>query len=152
MFIVYGKRLFGVVDQVDKAFTIQTLFGHVWYLPLIPMESWLVLAGSTDKQWRGVKLGSLSWRSVLFAWARLGLLALSVAAVIAGLGSASDSRGMVAPAAIAVSSIAALIWSYRASRASYERAIALVREHGLGQQFEAVVETSFGRSATPATF
>jgi hypothetical protein len=152
MFIIYGKRLYGAVDQVAGAFSIQTLFGHIYYLPLIPIESWLVFAGSTDKQWRGIKLESFAWRSILFAWGRLGLLLLAIFAGIGALGAVQETRQLVAALGIAALCIGALIWSYRASRASYERALALVREHGLGPQFEATIEASFGRAVSPATF
>jgi len=147
--LVYGKRLYGVVDKVPGGFSVQTLFGHLWFLPLVPIESWLVFE-KTREGWRGIKLESISWRSVLFCWGRA---ALAIAGAMCALGMLEgfgiDSSRPVSWG-IALACFGALAWSYRASRATYERAIAVVREHRLGPQFEATVEASFGRAVSPA--
>jgi hypothetical protein len=39
MIIVWGSRLYGKVDAVPGLFHVATRFGHIWYLPLIPMGS-----------------------------------------------------------------------------------------------------------------
>jgi len=80
--LVYGKRLYGVVDKVPGGFSVQTLFGHLWFLPLVPIESWLVFE-KTREGWRGIKLESISWRSVLFCWGRA---ALAIAGAMCALG------------------------------------------------------------------
>jgi hypothetical protein len=152
--IIWGKSLYGSVDKVQGAFTVRTLFGHIYYIPLIPIESWLVFEGSTSKQWRGIKLPGLHWRSVGFAWARGGLVALGASAAVYALTSMGNGNqgSVVLGAAVSAASFAALWWTYRACQASYERALELVREHKLGDHFETVIEAAYGRAVTPATF
>src|SRR5437762_2645960 len=43
MLLVWGSKLYGRVDDVPGMFYVATRFGHLWYLPLIPMGSFVVL-------------------------------------------------------------------------------------------------------------
>ena len=147
---VFGSRLSGSVDQVPGAFSVQTRFAHVGRIPILPTESWLVLDSGDGKAWRGVKLDRLSWRSISFAWARLGFVALGVASLVAAFSASggSDDRGLLAAATLAAASAVTFLCSYRFSRCSYEEALDLVRELRLGRQYELLVGESFQR-ATP---
>jgi len=71
MLVIYGSRLYGRVDDVPGLFYVATRFGHVFWVPLIPLGSHVVLQELEDG-WRGVPIG-LSGRSVLAGYLR-GLL------------------------------------------------------------------------------
>lgn len=70
--IVYGTRHYGKVDRLGLDAKggpyVATRFAHVYFLPLIPLGSTLVLAESGNGV-EGLKL-SLSGKSVLFAYLR----------------------------------------------------------------------------------
>ena len=59
---------------------------------------------------------------------------------------------MVLSAGLPVVAIAAWIGSYRLSRASYERAMEIVRQHRMPPELETAVEASCGRAVSPASF
>jgi len=151
MLIIWGKQLYGAVDQVPGAFGIRTKFAHVYYLPLVPLESWVVLHGGTSKEWRGYALPGIHWRSVLMTWARLGLGVFAFFSAMEFL-TGSGTTSPVLSAAFPVAAIVAWIASYRLSRASYERAIEIVRQHRMPPDLQAAVEASFGRAISPAGF
>src|SRR5262245_34049471 len=72
MILIYGSKLYGRVDEVPGMFYVATRFGHIWYLPLIPMGSVMVLEAS------GKPMGMISvgfnFKSFALAWLRAGLL------------------------------------------------------------------------------
>jgi hypothetical protein len=85
MIFVYGKRLFGRVDQVQGVFEIGTQFFHIWFVPLIPMASYIVLAGSEGGQgFRGAKT-TLSGKSVLVAYFRAFCVITGIVQLIRGI-------------------------------------------------------------------
>ena len=49
MVIVWGTLEAGKVDEVPKLFHVETRFGHVYYLPLIPLGSVAVFE-KTDRK------------------------------------------------------------------------------------------------------
>ena len=65
MIIIWGSKLFGKTDEVPELFHVATKFGHLWYIPLIPLGSHLVLEES-DEGWRGLEL-PMSGKSVRLA-------------------------------------------------------------------------------------
>jgi hypothetical protein len=69
MIVVWGQRLFGRVDRFAGSH-VATRFFHVYYLPLIPLSSWLVLEEKADGEFLGLQV-PLQLRSVLSAWLRL---------------------------------------------------------------------------------
>src|SRR5262245_39781827 len=81
MVIIWGSRLYGRVDDVKGLFYVATKCGHLRYIPLLPMESYLVLETSLTG-WRGVPI-PMSGKSVLMAWARAGAF---IGAVVTGIG------------------------------------------------------------------
>lgn len=142
---IFGSRLSGSVDQVPGAFSVQTKFAHLGRVPIVPTESWLVLDDGDGRAWRGVKLDRLSWRSISFAWARLGLAAIAAASLLAAF--AADDARLIGTLFVAASSAVAFLCSYRFSRCSYEDALELVRDLRLGRQYERMVGESFQRAA-----
>ena len=45
--IVWGARLLGKVDCVPGMFHVATMFAHLYYIPLIPMQSYVVFSEPT---------------------------------------------------------------------------------------------------------
>jgi hypothetical protein len=91
MIIVYGHRMYGRIDQCGTSF-VGTQFVHIWYLPLIPTGSSLVLASNPDGSYRGIPVG-ISGRSVLAGYSRVwGPIALiaAIVSLVANLGDAAD--------------------------------------------------------------
>src|SRR5438874_13693924 len=101
MYIVWGSKLMGKVDVVPGLFHVATKFGHIYYIPLIPTASFVVL--SQDGQgFRGVPIG-LSIKSILLAWLRVALLIAAVIASCTVLMLATDKHppSLVGPIAVA---------------------------------------------------
>ena len=77
MIIVWGSRLYGKVDEVPGMFYVATKFAHLWYIPLIPLGTHLILGEDDDGGWEGVKI-PFSIKSLFVAWARTGLVIFSL--------------------------------------------------------------------------
>ncbi|MCC5850604.1 MAG: hypothetical protein JJU29_21160 [Verrucomicrobia bacterium] len=68
MFIVFGNRVYGKVDQTSSGCHLATSFFHICFLPVIPLGSFII----TQKhggQWSGIPV-KLSSKSVLTAYLR----------------------------------------------------------------------------------
>jgi hypothetical protein len=116
--IVFGVRLFGKAEIVPGVFFIATRFFHICFIPLIPMQSFVI---GEDPDGGGAALPGLHWGSISMAWLRgllfAGALALSIMAwnkVEAGA-PASASRPMLL---MALGCVAAFAGSYRLARAT----------------------------------
>jgi hypothetical protein len=68
MIIIGGSSLYGRVDKVPGLFHVATQFAHIFWLPVIPLGSIIILEENAHG-YRGVKYG-LSGRSVLAAYLR----------------------------------------------------------------------------------
>jgi hypothetical protein len=68
MIFIWGFRLFGRVDEVPGIFHVATKFFHIWYIPLIPTGSRLVL-GKTPAGTLGLPV-PFRVKSMLLAWLR----------------------------------------------------------------------------------
>jgi len=79
MFIYFGERMCGKVDRVPGVCHVATRFIHIYFLPVAPVRSYLVIEGSEQKDGRfnGLKL-PYRWKSVLVGYARawVGMLVL----------------------------------------------------------------------------
>jgi hypothetical protein len=72
--MIGGRKLFGRVDQVAGLFHVATKFGHIFFVPLIPMTSYIVLDGTEDlTNFRGLEI-NMSLKSVLAAYLRTFLI------------------------------------------------------------------------------
>jgi hypothetical protein len=89
---VVGVRPYGKVHRVPGLFYVATNFFHIWFIPLFPTGSWLIL---DDGSQRSASIG-LSARSILFAYLRPILFVPSAGSfliVLAGVMSACFDQG-----------------------------------------------------------
>ena len=78
LLVIFGKRFYGPVDEVPELFYVATSFWHLWFIPLVPHESWLLFHESTGGGGlQGVPI-AFSWRSAFFAWFRAICVVLGV--------------------------------------------------------------------------
>src|SRR5262245_51790070 len=141
--IIFGTRMFGKCDQVGNLFYIRTRFFHVWFIPLIPVQSYIVLAGSEDfSGFKGIPT-SMSLKSVLFGWLRGGLTIAAIAgiflATLAGFAYAENHDAdhlidLVFFAVVAAGSIFLYWLSVRFAKASYQRALELADQLGVSHE------------------
>jgi len=127
--IVFGVRLFGKTEIVPGVFFIATRFFHICFIPLIPMQSFVILADG-----EGAALASLHWGSISMAWLR-GLLLLG--AVVLGFMAwdkleAQASIAQVRPMLLlALGCVAGFFGSYRLARATAQSLEALRHVDGI---------------------
>jgi len=85
MIIIYGQRNYGKVDKVPNLFYVVTQFLHLYWIPLIPIRSYLVLAGTEDSEgFKGVQT-SMSFKSILVGWLRAQLVLAAIGSLITGI-------------------------------------------------------------------
>lgn len=142
MFIHIGVSLYGKVDQVPGLLHVATQFIHLSFIPVVPKQSYVVLAG-TEKgdKFEGCPIG-FSGKSILFAWLRCFLLIGGiVAGVIAFITSQRGPR-LAADAwhpfpvllALSAAAFILLVVSYRITRARPLRALELARLAGISPE------------------
>ena len=115
MIYVYGSRLFGKVDVVPGLFHVQTKFGHFNYIPLIPMQSYVVLS-HTGKTFRGVRVPLCPNRcSVLGKADHRGAAVIGGVITLVTINNTSPSFDWRLPAAIAIigATLAGLLFFYK---------------------------------------
>ncbi|RKH57102.1 hypothetical protein [Corallococcus aberystwythensis] len=134
--VIFGSRLYGKVDAVPGLGYVATKFGHLNFVPLIPLEGWLVVA-EEGNGWRGQAIG-MSGKSVLVAWARFLFIVGGIISLIVGLASWSrHSDEVIVPGVLALACIGGLIASYTwkwVTHASPERALEIAREAGVSEE------------------
>src|SRR5688572_6535514 len=127
--IVFGARMYGRVDEVPGLFYVATQFFHIYYLPLVPMGSRLVLA--SDSKNPLVMPIAFSFKSLAIAWLRAFMaflvLLFGCLALVIALESHPVRRAGWWPFALAAAAVA-LVWAYTYfgkpfRRASYKRAL-----------------------------
>ncbi len=131
MVIVWGQRMYGRVDRFAGSH-IATRFFHLYYLPLIPLSSWLVLEEQGDGKFVGLQL-PLQARSVLFAWMRLASIGACIGAIAAvanamnpgARGGIGDSIGAVIYAAAAIA-LTVFVWGKLGKLSAQEKATRVV--------------------------
>lgn len=134
MLFIWGKRNYGAIERVGNI-SVQTRFGHLWFLPLFPTASYYV----DTKAKAAWQLKRINWRSVAFGYARVWLPVVAVLALLIARAEDSSS-GALAAAIIGVLAIAAVIATYW-----YER-----RPLPLGTaQPRAMMERHFGAAVDP---
>jgi hypothetical protein len=149
MIIIWGARLYGKVDEVPGMFHVATKFGHVWYIPLIPMGSHIVLE-RTGQGWRGLPV-PLSGKSILAAWLRgLGIAGMIFSA-IGMMVTATDPKGygpLMTAATVFAVALGVTIFAFCSKslrHASYERAVQLGEKLGLSDEGRILLELRFNR-------
>ena len=88
MVIVYGTRFYGKVRACGRSF-LGTQFLHIYYVPLIPIGTHLILEEHGDGSYKGIK-SAFSFKSMMAAYLRVwGPLAV-IAAVCIGIAAIDD--------------------------------------------------------------
>ncbi|AKU21922.1 hypothetical protein [Massilia sp. NR 4-1] len=103
MLLIWGKRNYGAVEKVGKM-AVKTRFGHFWYLPLFPTQSFYINSENDS----GYDLRKIHWRSVLCAYLRVWMPLLFIMGVFAAL----DGIGVIS-AAVLLLSAAGFIASFK---------------------------------------
>ena len=133
--IIFGKRKFGSTDRVTlgrerkPAFHVATIFFHIQFIPIVPLETYLFLDFLDGNQAMSIPT---SYKSIGIAWIRcitwwsflillLGLQSLILAAIALGL------------------AIFVTFHDYF-NDASYERAMELLEHANLGTREKALVK------------
>jgi hypothetical protein len=150
MVIIYGTRLMGKVDRVEALGHVATQFFHLYYVPLIPTGSYLVLSEQGD-DFRGVSV-PLSFKSIVTAWLRagtfLGFVVLTILTIIA-VGDQKNGLGpAILNACLAALCLGTFVATYYISwftKASYERAMQIASLVGLSDEARLMLEVSYGR-------
>ena len=143
--IVFGTRLFGEVDQVPGLFSVRTRFFHINFLPLVPTASFLMFGPD-----RGVELTTVQLRSVLVCWARAALLLGGGLTLLFGgitMGDPADRQRAIALLVVGALLVIGLVASFRLSRATKDRALALCDLAGLPEEMKNRVERHFRQAA-----
>ena len=150
MYIVWGSKLMGKCDVVPGLFHVATKFGHVYYIPLIPTGSFVVIE-ETGKTFRGVPIG-LSAKSILLAWARGGTFVVGLIGAIGALVAAGDKKPsnewMIWAGFGAAMWISCIVLCYAGifTKASFERACALAKELKLTERGFEVISQVYGQA------
>ena len=153
MVIIWGSRLMGKVDVVPGLFHVATRFGHLNFLPLVPMGTYLILS-QDGSGFRGMPIG-FSFKSMMMAWVRTGLFIAAVIVSILAMVEVADGKNQswVIRVSIAVGlwAVFALTWHRIASRASFRRACQLGELVGLNEEGFALLQQIYGE-AVPGGF
>ena len=144
--IIMGKRFFGRVDVVPGLLYVATTFIHLFWFPLIPLGSSIVVENSRHTTESGktaylVKSTAFSFKSWLMAYLRgILIFAIVLAFAIPAIIASGVLEGVKTPVTdphiwatalvVFVVSAGLLSLSYRLSFASRERGLALGRALG----------------------
>ncbi len=143
MVIIWGSGMYGKVDEVPGICHVATRFGHLWYLPLIPMGTYAVFDEEGDG-FRGASL-PLSGKSILMAWVRTAMfLAFAISAIFIFV--TWGTVGMAVAGAFTAVTLGAFIASLRLGRsASYSRAKEIAASVGLPDEATIIIDVFYGR-------
>jgi len=138
--IIYGKRLCGRVDRVPGVLYVATQFFHLYFIPVAPVHSFVIIEGSEGKDgFKGVKT-RLSVKSIVATYCRTllflgGSIMLIVGALQAcnrasdGPSSGDSSLGLLVFPVLGLMSICACIfwrpWSLATEQHTHELAALL---------------------------
>jgi hypothetical protein len=144
MIIIWGQKLYGRVDRVPGHFYVATRFFHLWYIPLIPLGSWIVLEGTeAGDGWRGASIG-VSLKSTLFGWFRGACIVFAIAAVFMSVILKGQQRPdwwrLLIPAATAAT---LFFFTKLFEKASADRAFELAHKLGLPPEMLQALEEIF---------
>lgn len=148
MVIIWGSGLYGKVDEVPQLCHVATRFGHLYYIPLIPLGTYAVFEKNGD-DFSGAAL-PLSFKSILVAWLRAGLIVGAVAAGIFGFINFAERHQVDGIAGVLLAAIAMglFIGSYYWSvitRANYSRAVQIAERCGINPLGMLMIEVAYGR-------
>lgn len=151
MLLIWGSRQYGKVDEVPGLFHVATRFFHIWFIPLIPLQSYIVLQ-RTGNSFHGMAT-SMSGKSVLAGYARIWPFFVSAACMLFALPmfalakTGSIVAGVVAVLIAAGCMVGGILSYTHASmqRATYERAVELAEKLKLPEEGLVMIELAYGR-------
>ncbi|MEA2753151.1 MAG: hypothetical protein QOI41_7294 [Myxococcales bacterium] len=88
MVIIYGTRFYGKVQACGRSH-VGTQFVHLYYLPLIPIGTHLILEQNADGTYKGLKT-AFSFRSMMAAYLRVWGPIAVIAAICIGMSALGD--------------------------------------------------------------
>jgi hypothetical protein len=136
MILIFGTSKFGKTDRLPGLFHVVTEFAHLYYVPLIPLGSTLVMEGTNDQF--GLKIGA-SGKSVFLGYLRtasfaagliLGIWTLVIVSKWFGPAANDQSFSWEIPVLMVVA-WALFALSYFWNKPSPERALMLARKIGI---------------------
>src|SRR5262245_62075970 len=109
MIVIYGTRFYGEVDSYGGQRQL-TKFVHIYYVPLIPVDTLWVTHDSDEGCYNGHPV-KMSGRSILAGYARVWGPVAAIGAFLAG-----SVTGLVAAGALIA--VSAWTWSWRSVRSA----------------------------------
>lgn len=153
MVIIWGSGNYGKCDEVPGLCHVVTRFGHLYYIPLIPTQSYAVISEDGDG-FRGAAI-PMSFKSVLLGWGRAALLVGSIVGIVVSIIAFNDpATPVLLPIVGTVAAIAILIGTYMIKaigHASRARALELATALGLDEEGLEMIEEMYNamETATP---
>jgi hypothetical protein len=127
MIVFYGSRMYGSVDQCGGT-KIGTRFFHIYWMPLIPLGSHLILQEHGDGQFRSIP-GGLNLRSVFAAYARSWGVIGAIGVLIAGISALCEyddlahlEGALMLVAGLVALALSVLAWVYVGKLSREQRA------------------------------
>jgi len=148
MYIVWGTRMMGKVDAVPGVGHVATKFFYLQYVPLIPVETYLIYR-EVGEQIHGIRI-PFSPKSIFVAWLRTGLVVAAIALLVTGFITISErhtTEGVLCFVGVGLIA-AAFIYSYYFGpicNAGYSRAMHLAQLANLGPEQFLALEIAYGR-------
>ena len=153
MIVVWGSKLYGKVDEIEGVGHVATQFGHLFWIPLLPMNSYFVTK-QEGGHFEGTPLG-LQAKSVMAGFARV----FSVLFLLAGLSALNalySPHGDFDPEkmntyktmlVLGLFSIPMLCAAYRPALkvADYETACALSKRLGFDRKIQTYIDFCYGK-------
>ena len=147
MIFIWGSRYMGKCDLIPGVCYVKTRFGHLWYIPLIPLNSVIVIS-EMEGSIRGVPI-PLNFKSILIAWTRAALLIASFAMTLRALTMSDGGASEFLPAllvAITSWTLFGLTWHKWIHRASLNRASVLAEKLQLNEDGFALLQKIYGEA------
>lgn len=148
--IVFGKRLYGKVDNVPGFFHVATNCIHVQFLPFVPTETVLVLA-KEGSGYQGVRI-PLSFKSYAMAWFRVAMFSVAAGSAVIGIPLLTGAPRHQLSGALTLAGVPIGLGLFFVSyfvpglgRASYARAVQLAEIAKLREESMVLLELHFGR-------
>lgn len=98
MVIVYGSRFYGKVRAMGSSY-LATRFAHIYYVPLIPIGTSLILEENGDGGYRGIS-APFSVKSMLAAYLRVWGPLATIAALFLSIGAVEEASDDVLAMAV----------------------------------------------------
>jgi hypothetical protein len=134
--IIWGKRLYGKVDQGANQIHVATLFFHIWFCPIFPLQSYIVFENeSKEDDFRGIVIG-VNFKSIMAAYLRFIFGIAGLILTLLGMFTLFDKSGkMISESLIrlllGICALAVVALTYELFRASPQRAQKLAAMVGI---------------------